>query len=127
MKFRFHYAGIRVRDMKKSLAFYTKAIGMTVVNEGTMPHGGKFVQLRSKGSKQTLELNWYPSGSRFHSEYVPGEEMDHLAFVVKDARKAYKELISKGARPAVPPDQSKGTEVYVKDPDGIWIELLSSG
>jgi lactoylglutathione lyase len=127
MKFRFHYAGIRVRDLKRSLDFYTKAMGMKVVNKGSMPHGGKFVQLRGKGSKQTLELNWYPKDSRFYSEYVQGEEMDHLAFVVKDAAKAHKELISKGATSAVSPKESKGTEVYVKDPDGIWIELLSSG
>jgi catechol 2,3-dioxygenase-like lactoylglutathione lyase family enzyme len=77
--------------------------------------------------RQTLELNWYPPGTRFYSEYASGEEMDHLAFVVKDARKAHKELISKGAPSAVSPKESKGTEIYVKDPDGIWIELLSSG
>jgi catechol 2,3-dioxygenase-like lactoylglutathione lyase family enzyme len=100
---------------------------MKVVNKGTMPHGGKFVQLRGKGSRQTLELNWYPPGSRFYSEYTPGEEMDHLAFVVKDAGKAHKELISKGATSAVSPKESEGTEIYVKDPDGIWIQLLSSG
>jgi len=127
MKFRFYYAGIRVRDLKKSLDFYTDAVGMKVVNKGTMPHGGKFVQLRGRGSKQTLELNWYPPGSRFYSEYRVGDEIDHLAFVVKDSGKAYRELISKGATPAVSPAESKGTEVYVKDPDGIWIELLSSG
>jgi lactoylglutathione lyase len=127
MKFRFHYAGIRVRDLKRSVQFYTKAFGMKVVNKGTMPHGGKFVQLRGKGSEQTLELNWYPPGSKFFTEYVQGEEMDHLAFKVKDAAKAYAELISMGAPSAVSPEESKGTEVYVKDPDGIWIELLSSG
>jgi lactoylglutathione lyase len=127
MKFRFYYAGIRVRDLKKSLDFYTKAMGMKVVNKGTMSHGGKCDQLRGKGSRQTLELNWYPPGTRFYSEYTSGEEMDHLAFVVKDARKAHKELISKGATSAVSPKESKGTEIYVKDPDGIWTELLSSG
>ena len=42
-----------------------------------------------------------------------------------DAEKAYRELIRKGAKPAVPPEKAEGTEVYVKDPDGIWIELLS--
>ncbi len=125
MKFRFYYAGIRVRDLKKSLEFYTDALGMKVVNKGTMPHGGKFVQLRGKGSDQTLELNWYPRGTRFYIEYAPGEEMDHLAFVVKDAAKAYKALIANGATSAVSPKESNGTEVYVKDPDGIWIELLS--
>jgi len=60
-----------------------------------------------------LELNRYPerNGSRFFSEYKQGEELDHLAFIVKDVRKAYKELISKGAEPAVAPKESKGTEV----------------
>jgi lactoylglutathione lyase len=127
MKFSFYYAGIRVRNLKKSLDFYTKALGLKVVGKGTMSHGGKYVQLRGKGSRQTLELNWYPPGSRFYSVYATGEEMDHLAFVVKDAAKAYRFLISKGATSAVSPKESKGTEVYVKDPDGIWIELLSSG
>jgi lactoylglutathione lyase len=126
LKFRFYYAGIRVRNLKRSIDFYTKTIGMKVVNKGTMPHGGKYVQLRDKDSKQTLELNWYPLGSRFYSEYTRGEEMDHLAFVVKDIDKACRELLAKGATSAVSHLESKGTEVYVKDPDGIWIELLQA-
>ena len=28
MKYRFYYTGIRVRNLSRSLAFYTKAIGM---------------------------------------------------------------------------------------------------
>ena len=124
MKFRFYYSGIRVRDLKKSQEFYTKALGFKVVSKGTMPHGGKWVHLRGKGSEQTLELNWYPEGSRFYAEYTAGEELDHLAFRVKDVVKAYEHLIGMGATPAVTPKESKGTEVYVKDPDGIWIELL---
>ena len=124
MKYRFHYTGIRVRNLKRSLDFYTEAFGMKVVNEGTMGHGGKYVQLVGDGSRQKLELNWYPPGSRFHTPYRKGDEIDHLAFVVSDVEKAYAELLRKGAKPAVPPASSKGTEVYVKDPDGIWLELL---
>jgi len=126
MKYRFYYTGIRVRNLKRSLEFYTKAFGMKVVNEGTMGYGGKYAQLVGPGSKQKLELNWYPDGSRFHTPYRKGDEMDHLAFVVADVRKAYAELIRKGAKPAVPPSKSEGTEVYVKDPDGIWIEILGA-
>lgn len=125
MTYRLRYAGIRVRDLERSLAFYTKALGMRVIGKGTMPHGGRYVHLRSPGSPQRLELNWYPSGSRFHTPYRKGEELDHLAFVVDDVRAAYRELLSRGATPAVPPERSRGTEVYVRDPDGIWIELLS--
>ncbi len=124
MKYRFYYTGIRVRNLKRSLAFYTKAFGMRVVNRGTMPHGGQYVQLEGTGSRQRLELNWYPPGTRFYSPYRKGEEIDHLAFVVDDAEKAYHELIRKGAKPAVPPKKAEGTEIYVKDPGGIWIELL---
>lgn len=124
MRARFRYTGIRVRDLERSLTFYTKLFGMKIIGRGTMPHGGKYVHLRTPGSPQRLELNWYPKGSRFYTAYRKGEEMDHLAFVVDDVRAAYRELVAKGARPAVDPAHAKATEVYVKDPDGIWIELL---
>ncbi len=124
MRYRLWYAGIRVRDLDRSLRFYRNAFGMKVRKRGTMPHGGKWVQLVGAGSPQKLELNWYPPRSRFHTPYRKGDEMDHLAFVTADVRKAYRELLRKGAKAAVPPEKSEGTEVYVKDPDGIWIELL---
>ncbi len=124
MRAKFRYTGIRVRDLDRSLAFYTKLFGMKVIGQGTMPHGGRYVHLRTPGSQQRLELNWYPRSSRFYTAYRSGEEMDHLAFVVDDVRKAYRELVRKGAGVAVRPEDSEGTEVYVTDPDGIWIELL---
>lgn len=125
MKARFYYAGIRVRNLQRSVDFYRKAFGMKVLSRGTMPHGGKYVHLVTPGTRMRLELNWYPRGTRFYVPYKKGEEMDHLAFVVDDVRAAYRELLRKGAKPAVPPEESEGTEVYVKDPDGIWIELLT--
>ena len=124
VEYRFHYTGIRVRDLKKARFFYTHVLGMKVVRWGTMPHGGKWVHLRGPKSKQTLELNWYPKTSRFYTDYVQGEELDHLAFVVKDKEKAFKELVDKGAEVAVGPKEARGTEIYMKDPDGIWLEIL---
>lgn len=124
MKNRFYYAGIRVRNLKRSIAFYTKGFGMKVVGRGTMPHGGKWVHLVTPGTRMRLELNWYPKGSRFYVPYGKGEELDHLAFIVGDVRSAYQSLVQRGAKAAVDPDHATGTEVYVKDPDGIWIELL---
>jgi catechol 2,3-dioxygenase-like lactoylglutathione lyase family enzyme len=106
------------------LRFYTKALGFQVAHRGTMGHGGEYVQLRQPGSGHRLELNWYPPGSRFATRYTKGEELDHLAFVVDDVEAAYRDLIRKGAKPGVSPAKAKGIEVYVKDPDGIWIELL---
>lgn len=124
MRARFHYTGIRVRDLARSRAFYTEIFGMRVIGEGTMPHGGRYVHLRTPGSQQRLELNWYPESSRFHGPYRNGEELDHLAFVVPSVRRAFRELVRQGVEEAVGPEDAGDTEVYVKDPDGIWIELL---
>lgn len=89
-----------------------------------MRHGGRYVHLKTPGSRQRLELNWYPRNSKFYTKYSVGEGLDHLAFVVDDVPRAFRELLKKGAKSAVNPSQSRGTEVYVKDPNGIWIELL---
>jgi lactoylglutathione lyase len=124
MRFWFTYTGIRVRDLDRSERFYVDILGMKKISRGNMPHGGRFVHLKSPGSPQRLELNWYPKGSRFYKKYARGEELDHLAFYVKNVRDAYEELMKKGADAAVKPSEAKGTEVYIKDPDGIWIELL---
>ena len=124
MKFWFTYTGIRVRNLNRSERFYVDILGMKKTGRGKMPHGGRFLHLKSPGSPQRLELNWYPRGSRFYKKYARGEELDHLAFYVKNVRDAYEELVKKGADAAVKPSEAKGTEVYIKDPDGIWIELL---
>jgi len=124
MKFWFTYTGVRVRDLNRSERFYVDILGMKKISRGKMPHGGRYVHLKSPGSPQRLELNWYPKGSRFYKEYARGEELDHLAFSVRDVKHAFEELVKKGARVAVKPSEAEGTEVYIKDPDGIWIELL---
>jgi catechol 2,3-dioxygenase-like lactoylglutathione lyase family enzyme len=100
---------------------------MKVVHRGTMRHGGEFVQLRKPGSRQKLELNYYPRRNRFYEPYRRGTEMDHIGFWDEDVDRTYSKLIAKGARRAVAPF-SNGRErlAYVKDPDGIWIEFFGT-
>jgi len=57
---RFEYTGIRVRELKRSIEFYTKTMDMKVVRRGRMRAGGVYVHLKSKDSEQLLELNYYP-------------------------------------------------------------------
>ena len=126
-KIRLYYSGIEVRDLRKSLRFY-RFLGLRIRRRGTMPHGGKWVQLRDPTSNQMLELNWYPKGSRFYEPYKKGSELDHIGFIVDDAVKWYNLLIKRGAKPAAKPFGDKNeTLAYVKDPDGIWIELIGPG
>ena len=119
------YFGIRVRNMKRSLRFYTKILGMRVIHRGKMLHGGVFVHLKKTGSKQQLELNYYPPGNKFYTKYRPGTEMDHIGFWVKDVDRTYADLIKKGAQKAVAPFSNGGERLaYLKDPDGVWIEFF---
>jgi catechol 2,3-dioxygenase-like lactoylglutathione lyase family enzyme len=93
-----------------------------------MSHGGKWVHLIDPETHQMLELNWYPKGSRFYENYRNGSELDHIGFVVDDVVKWFNLLLRHGAKPAAEAfgDENE-TLAYVRDPDGIWIELIGPG
>ena len=130
MEFRFLYTGLRVRDIERSLRFYTEILGMEVVDplESYEPTRGKAVTLRSPSSSQLLELNWYEEGSQFGTAYTNGEELDHLGFEVENLQDAVKRLEDEGVQVMARPGTIGGSlgwrEAFVKDPDGIWIELV---
>ena len=89
--------------------------------ESYEPTRGKAVTLRSPGSSQLLELNWYEEGSRFGTAYMNGEELDHLGFEVEDLEDAVKRLEEEGVEVVVRPGTIGGwREAFVKDLDGIW-------
>lgn len=116
--------------MQESLRFYTDILGMIVTEplQKLAPTKGSVVTLKSPNSEQVLELNHYEEGSPFNSAYVNGEDLDHIAFDVQDLEATVRELKRKGVDVIVEP-YSIGmelgwTEAYIKDPNGIWIELL---
>ena len=120
------YCGIRVRDLERSLRFYTELFGLREVARGDHRRygAGIYVLLRDSKSGQKLELNWYPEGSVHASPYTPGEGLDHIAFAVDDLRSTYNELIAKGAKPtSLDPSTYGGWVAYVQDPDENWIEI----
>ena len=120
------YCGIRVRNLDQSLKFYTELFGLREVARGDRRKygAGLYVLLRDSRSGQKLELNWYPEGSTYADPYVPGEGLDHIAFVVDDLNTTYNELLRKGAKPTnIDPTSTDGWLAYVKDPDENWIEI----
>lgn len=81
---------------------------------------GEIADLKSSDGSQKLELNWYAD----RKEYTNGDEVDHLAFRVTDVDAAFAELRSQGVEVALEPfNEGNGRLAFVKDPDGIWIEL----
>jgi catechol 2,3-dioxygenase-like lactoylglutathione lyase family enzyme len=122
---RFGYAGIRVRDLKKSLRFY-RGLGFLVRKRGKMAHGGEWVHLTLPRSPQRLELNYYPKGNRFFEPFKAGTELDHLGFFVKDLPFWVKRAERLGGKIVAVVDEPHEHLAYVTDPDGVWVEFCES-
>lgn len=121
-RLRFGYAGLRVRNLRRSMAFYL-GLGFRVHKRGTMEHGGEWVHLRYGRQAQELELNYYPPGSRFYERYRTGTEFDHLGFFTPDVDYWVRRARRLGATVAIDFSETHERLAYVRDPDGIWIEF----
>jgi catechol 2,3-dioxygenase-like lactoylglutathione lyase family enzyme len=123
------YASIRARNIKRSVDFYTKKLGMKVTGKRTPIPGEIVYTLTSPETGQRLTIMWYGKNCRLYKPYEKGDEMDHLMFGVKDAKKTFTTLVKSGAPVAM--DLFEGTAGFtmgfVKDPDGIWVGLRSGG
>lgn len=125
MKGKFTYVGIRVKDLEKSIDFYTKLLGMKVVGRGKIePTKGETVGLASEEGGFILELNYYEESSPYNTEYVVGEGLDHLAFKVDNLDKALEEARKAGHCTILEMNVEGGRWAYIEDPNGIWIELF---
>jgi lactoylglutathione lyase len=120
------YTGIRVKNMKESIKFYTGILGMQLVERKKTPQTqGEWATLKSPGSEQVVELNWYAHGSTFGKPYANGSEIDHLGFEVENLAAWIRELETKGVKILIRPYEIGGwNEAFVEDPNGIWIEFL---
>jgi len=114
------YTGIRVRDLSRSIRFYTEGLGLRVGAKGRMAAGGLWQELQDPGSGAVLELNYYPG----EPPYREGDELDHLGFRVDDLAVAVARLEALGGRVRIPPfDEGDERLVFLSDPDGVWVEL----
>ncbi len=122
-----NYVSIRVKNMKKSLDFYTKSMGLKVLGKRSPVPGEQIMMLVDRKTGQRLNLMWYAKSCRWYAPYkMNGVELDHLMFQVKDAKKTYQGLLRKGAPKATDLWEGKErTMGLVKDPNGIWIGVMS--
>lgn len=125
MKTKFTYVGVRVTDLEKSLDFYTKLLGMTLINRGKIAiTKGETAALQSEKGGPVLELNYYEKDSPYNVRYSSGEGLDHLAFKVEELDKALEEAEKAGCKTLLKLEQDGGRWAYIEDPDGTWIEIF---
>lgn len=124
---RYLHTMIRVKDLDKSVAFYTNLMGMTELRRREVP-GGRytlcFVGYASNPDQAEIELtyNWDQE-----TPYEIGTGFGHLAVAVKDCAAACDKVRAGGGkvtRPAGPVQHGTTVIAFVEDPDGYKIELI---
>jgi lactoylglutathione lyase len=120
------YVGLRVKDLDKSIEFYTKFLGMKFAGKSRIPATkGEVANLESKNGSFTIELNYYERDSPYYTDYVVGEGLDHLAFQVEDLNRALEQADSMGYKISGEVKGENSRWAYVEDPNGTWIELVT--
>ncbi len=125
--FRFLHTMIRVRDLEKSLDFYTRHLGMKELRRKDYPSGEftlAFVGYGDEASSTVVELthNW---GQK--EDYELGTGFGHLAIGVPDIHATCEQLEKEGVpipRPPGPMKHGGSVIAFVEDPDGYKIELI---
>ena len=125
--FRLLHTMIRVKDMDKSVDFYTRILGMKLLRRQDYETGRftlSFVGYGDEESETVIELthNWDQT-----EPYNIGDAFGHLAIAVPDAYAVCKVMEKEGVsvpRPAGPMKGGQRVIAFIADPDGYKIELV---
>ncbi len=124
---RYLHTMIRVKNLDKSVEFYTKLMGMKELRRREVP-GGKytlcFVGYAENPDQAEIELtyNWGQD-----SGYEIGTGFGHLAVAVPSCAEACEKVRAGGGkvtREAGPVQHGTTVIAFVEDPDGYKIELI---
>ena len=119
---------IRVGDLKRSIDFYTRVMGMTLLRTSENPeyqYSLAFVGYGDESTSSVIELtyNW---GTE---KYDHGTAFGHIAIGVDDVAKMCEDVRQAGGRvtrEAGPVKGGKTIIAFVEDPDGYKIELIQN-
>jgi lactoylglutathione lyase len=126
-KFRFLHTMIRVRDLDKSIDFYTRLLGMKLTRKTDYPSGEftlAFIGYGEESDTTVIELthNWGQE-----EPYDLGNAFGHLAIGVPDIYGTCEQLEKENVnipRPPGPMKHGGSVIAFIEDPDGYKIELI---
>lgn len=124
--FRYLHTMLRVGDLDRSIAFYTKHLGMKELRRNDVPDGKYTLVFLGYGdeSKETVLELTYNYGVE---KYEMGTGFGHLAVGVPDVAAACEAVRAGGGkvtREAGPVKFGTTIIAFVEDPDGYKIELI---
>ena len=125
---KFLHTMIRVADLDQSIAFYTKVLGMSVLDRSENSeyrYTLVFVGYENQAGGTTIELtyNWDTK------QYDLGNAFGHLALGVDDIYATCDNIKALGGKVTREPGPVKGGSThiaFITDPDGYQIELIQT-
>lgn len=113
---------IRVKDIEKSINFYTKVLGLRLIKKSDYEQGRfSLYYLATEEGAPEIELTHNWDGG----DYVDGTNFGHMAFEVDDIHVTCEKIKNAGVTILRPPRD--GYMAFIKDPNGISIEFLQKG
>lgn len=113
---------MRVSDMDQTIAFYTKVLGLEVLERKVSPRGSHLAFLRVPNSEELIELCSFPASGPVNVQ----EDLVHLAFQVENLDATITALQQLGIRITDgPTTTSSGSRfIFIDAPDGYEVELI---
>jgi len=118
MKFTIAHTNINVRDLEKSVKFYTQALGLEISRRRKASDDSfELVYLGDGSTSHNIELTWLRDREE---PYNLGDNEWHIAFTAADFQAAH-DLHEKMGCICY---ENPGMGIYfIEDPDGYWLEI----
>jgi lactoylglutathione lyase len=111
---------IRVKDLEKTLAFYTGFIGLKEARRKSIGDEATLVWLEDGNGHYSIELTF----NHGQSEYTLGDQFGHLAFVTSDLDAVIRDVEGRGWWYRQSRPEMSSRYIFVKDPNGYDIEII---
>ena len=125
----FIHTSIRTSNMNRSIDFYTRFLGLTLLNRREIPQNNAEISfLRDPQAKgATLELTFYRNQKKFSQPDYEDRVFDHIAFEITNMNQTIEAMRKEKVTITDEPftlSQTGSLIAFVEDPDGTLIELI---
>ena len=118
------HTSITVKDLEESITFYREVMGLEYLHRRDIPENKAVIAfLRDPESGAQIELTFWKE----KDDWNEGDELDHIAFAVRDMDEAIRKFKERNVEIAMEPYSLKGSTTriaFIKDPNGIWLEIV---